>query len=353
MNYDDERVKLVLNEQEKAKAQSNSVYDELLRQNQEQLQKQNSWQDEYQKQQSDLYDRSLALTQERLNQQKQQAEDSYNREAIASEYDYQKFINPYGIQSEQMANSNLLNSGVSETAKLGAYNISRNRTALARANADKAILEYNTQMNEAMLNNDTQKAKLAYELLQIKLANEMQAFQTATELTQNKLLSSQNLDNTYYGRLQDVFNQQNWEKEQEESRRRYEEQMAWEREQARLQQEQREREMAWQQEQARLQQQRWEKELAYQKEQDKIKNAQNWALINQKNTSNGISLTDSSNKSASSNNLSHISKEIINMFEGVYGNISMDTILKSIKTYYENGKITADEANYLLQYIGY
>lgn len=227
MNNEDIRLKAVETEKQTALSNQNKLYDNLLEQNKELLNKQNSWQDTYQTQQNALYDKGTELATSELQQKQAKNEEAYQREAIASESSYQKAINPYGVQSEQQAASGLQGSGYSETAKMMAYNTARNRTATARATAKTVDAEYQTAIAEAKLNNDTQKAALALELLQSKLQNELTAFQTSSGLQQNKLASQQATEQTYYGRYQDVIAQQNYEKEQANALKQFEKELAY------------------------------------------------------------------------------------------------------------------------------
>lgn len=230
MNNEDIRLKAVETEKQTALNNQNKLYDNLLEQNKELLNKQNSWQDTYQTQQNALYDKGTELATSELQQKQAKNEEAYQREAIASESSYQKAINPYGVQAEQQAASGLQGSGYSETAKMMAYNTARNRTATARATAKTVDAEYQTAIAEAKLNNDTQKAALALELLQSKLQNELTAFQTSSSLQQNKLASQQAIDQTYYGRYQDVIAQQNYEKEQALALEQFEKELAYKKE---------------------------------------------------------------------------------------------------------------------------
>lgn len=230
MNNEDIRLKAVETEKQTALNNQNQLYDNLLEQNKELLNKQNSWQDTYQTQQNALYDKGTELATSELQQKQAKNEEAYQREAIASESSYQKAINPYGVQAEQQAASGLQGSGYSETTKMMAYNTARNRTATARATAKTVDAEYQTAIAEARLQNDTQKAALALELLQSKLQNELTAFQTSSGLQQNKLSSQQATDQTYYGRYQDVIAQQNYEKEQADALQQFERELAYKKE---------------------------------------------------------------------------------------------------------------------------
>ena len=97
-----------------------------------------------------------------------------------------------------------------------------------------------------------------------------------------------NINNNYYDRYKDVENQINYENEQAEAIRQYNEQIARQKELDRIAQEQWEKEYAFQQQQ-----------LAYQKEQDAIANAQRWAQINAEK-SYYANLTDNSSSTSGS-----------------------------------------------------
>ena len=231
MNYEDPRIQKLEEEKMNKLNDNNSLYDNMINDNQKMLDEQNSWQDAYLQQQNELFDRSTGLITDKLNQNKKELDESYQKEALASESSYQDFINPYGVQAEQQASTRLNNSGYSESTKSTAYGAARIRTALARSAAIKANTEYDNQIKEAQLSNDSQKANLALEILKEKLANRLNAFQTDMNIKQNKLNFQTDTDNTYYNRYQDVFNQQNYEKERAEEMRRYQEQLAYQKEQ--------------------------------------------------------------------------------------------------------------------------
>jgi hypothetical protein len=256
MNYEDERIKRL--EQEKANklTENNSLYDDMINDNKKILEEQNNWQESYLDEQNRLIDRGKALTTDRINQNKKSVEESYQKEALASESSYQDFINPYGTEAEQKAETGMTNTGYSESTKATAYGAARIRTALARSAAIKANTEYDNQIKEAELSNDSQKANLAMQVLKEKLANQAAYFQTEIGLKQNKLSYQTDVDNTYYNRYQDVFNQQNYEKEQAENLRKYQEELAYRKEQE-----------AYQKEQDRI-------KLEYQKQRDAVSDSQ-------------------------------------------------------------------------------
>lgn len=230
MNSEDQRLKALETEKASTLSSQNDVYNKLLEENKALLEKQNSWQDQYQTQQNAVLDQTTALTTSDLQKKQAANEQAYQREAAASESSYQKAINPYGVQAEQQAAAGLQGSGYSETAKMMAYNTARNRTATARQTAKTVDAEYQTAIAEAKLNNDSQKAALALELLQSKLQNELTAFQTSSSLMQNQLSTTTATNESYYNKYQDVIAQQNYEKEQALALQQYEQQLAYQKE---------------------------------------------------------------------------------------------------------------------------
>ena len=145
-----------------------------------------------------------------------------------------------------------------------------------------------------MSNNET-LAQNALTALQNKLNIALDGFNYKTEQENNKLNWNNTINNNYYNRYKDVESQINYENETAEKIRQYNENMAY------------------QKEQQRLEQQRWEQEMAYQREQDAIANAQRWAQINASYNSNGggNDLTDGGSESETlSNNSSSGSSTI-------------------------------------------
>lgn len=254
MNYEDERIKRL--EQDKANklTETNSLYDELLNDNQKMLDEQNNWQDGYLEEQNTLLDRGTALQTGRIEDNKKSVEEAYQKEAMASESSYQDFINPYGTEAESQAETGMSNTGYSESTKSTAYSAARIRTALARSAATKANTEYDKQILEAEFNNDSQKANLSFQVLKEKLANQMTHFQTALGLKQDRLGYQTDVDNTYYNRYQDVFNQQNYEKEQAENLRKYQEELAYKKEQDAVS-------LAYQKQRDSIEDSQWEKQF--------------------------------------------------------------------------------------------
>lgn len=105
----------------------------------------------------------------RLNQQNAQAGQAYTQEKSAAYADYQKQVDPYGVQAEQMAQSGLTGSGYAESLKTQAYVAYQNRQAVAYQSYQDAMVSFNNAFTEAKMQNDATRANLAFQTYQMQL----------------------------------------------------------------------------------------------------------------------------------------------------------------------------------------
>ena len=262
VNYDDERFTQLEQEKQTELNKYNQTYDALLDERNQFTNQQQDLVDQWQKTQEQIANDNLNHQIDLYNQQKDKAEKDYQKEAKASYIDYQKETDRYGVSREQMVSNGLSNSGYSESSRVSMYDTYQNRIASARQSKENAMLEFNNAIKEAQLTNNATLAENALTALKEKMNILLEGFNYKDTATQNKLNWEYNINNNYYDRYKDVESQINYENEQAEAIRQYQEQMEY------------------QKQQDALAQQRWEQELAYQKEQDAIRNAQNWAQIN-------------------------------------------------------------------------
>lgn len=262
VNYDDERFQNLAVEKQTELDKYNQTYNDLISQREQLTQQQQNMVDEWKNTQTEIANNNLQHQVNLYNQQKEQAEKDYQREASASYSDYLKEVDKYGVSRENVASNGLSNSGYAESSKVDMYNTYQNRLATARQSLNDIKLEFDNAIKEAQLSNNATLAELALQQMQQKLEIALEGFNYKDTATQNKLNWEYNINNNYYNRYQDVEDQINYENEQAEAIRQYNEQMAF------------------QKQQAEIAQQQWEKEYAYQQEQAKIANAQRWAEIN-------------------------------------------------------------------------
>lgn len=295
VNYDDERFKQVENEKQSELDKYNQTYDNLINERNNFTNQQQQLVDQWENTQKDIANQNLQYQKDLIEQQRNKTEKEYQNEAKASYIDYQKEVDKYGVSRENVVSNGLSNSGYAESSKVDMYNTYQNRLATARKSLEDAGIEFDNAIREAQMSNNETLAQNALTALQNKLNIALEGFNYKTEQENNKLNWNNTINNNYYNRYKDVESQINYENETAEKIRQYNENMAYQKEQQRLEQE------------------RWEKEMAYQREQDAIANAQRWAQINASYSSygGGGSLTDGGSESGTlSNNSSSGSSAI-------------------------------------------
>lgn len=240
---DDERLAKIEQEKQNAINQSNNTYNGLLQDNQNIYNQQQEYANQYEKTQNEALDKQLAFNEQKINQQKEIARQNMETEQKKAKNDFVSYTNPYGLQAEQFASQGLLNSGVSETAKLGGFNSYQNRLASANKAMQDAFVQYDNDMNQARLNNDVQKAQNALAKLEMQLKYSESFYNNKSTITQNQLSNNQQLDSDYYNRYQTTYNNiqtekqraeaiRQWELEMQEKQRQYNENMAWQKAEA-------------------------------------------------------------------------------------------------------------------------
>lgn len=192
--------KLYQIEQQKQQAinNSNNTYQNLLNDNQALFDKQQEMLSNQERISNELLDRQLENQRRKIEQQKETARENYQTEQKRAKNDYLGFTNKYGVQAESFADRGLLNSGVSETSKLGGYNALQNRVSAANKVMQDAILQYDNDLNDAILNNDVQKAQNALNRLQMQMQYSQEFYNNNSTLKQNQLSNNQGLDNDYF-----------------------------------------------------------------------------------------------------------------------------------------------------------
>ena len=263
---EEERYQKLANEKQIALDNSNKTYEDLLKQNTTYSNSVNDYLKNYQNIQNQQLDKQTQFQVDLQNQNKEQAEKEFQKEATASKNAYYDFINPYGVQAEIQAQNGLNKSGYSETTKSQAWTTQQNRTAQAKANLNQAKLQFDNAIKEAYLNNDTQKAQLALEILQQQQQEALRSFNYTSDTKLNQLNNGQNLDTEYNNRYNTLYNQIQQEKATEEAIRQFNEELA-------MKQSQYEQDLAFKKAQ-------YEQNLALQREQFEYQKQQD-ALANQ------------------------------------------------------------------------
>ena len=231
INYDDKRFTEVDKEKDAAIKENDTMYNDMISDSDSYYQAQINASKEYAETQKKNQQAATDFAIEEINQQKSQAKSDYTKEQAGSWADYQKQVDPYGAQAEQVAASGLSNSGYADSLQTQAYVAYQNRVATAREAYQRAVLNYDNAITEARLQNNSLLAEIAYQALQQQLELSLAGFQYKNTLVLSKAETKRAIDNTYYSRYQDVLKQINTENTLAEQIRQYNTSMAFQREQ--------------------------------------------------------------------------------------------------------------------------
>ena len=253
INYEDERFKQVENQKQEQLNNINNTYNNMVNQSDQFYQNQIDAVNNYAELQKQNQQANTDFAIEQINQQKEQAKKDYTKEQAGAYADWQKQSNQYGANAEQMAAQGMQNTGFSESSQVSMYNTYQNRVASARESYNKAVLNYDNSIKEAMLANNSALAEIAYKALQSQLELSLQGFQYKNELLQSQINTQRDIDKDYSNRWQNVLSQMNTENQLKENIRQYNENMAYQKEQDRIK-------MEYQKERDRVSDDQWQKQ---------------------------------------------------------------------------------------------
>lgn len=231
INYEDERFKQVEAGKQQALTDVENTYSGMIGETDKYYQAQIDASKEWANTQQQLQQDNTDFAIEQIEQQKAQAQKDYTKEQAGAYTDWQKQSNAYGVNAEQMAQSGLANTGYSESSQVSMYNTYQNRVATARESYNLAVMNYNNSIKDAQLQNNSKLAEIAYTALQQQLELSLQGFQYKNQLLIEQANKKMEVDNTYYGRYQDVLAQMNQENAMAEEIRQYNESMAFQKQQ--------------------------------------------------------------------------------------------------------------------------
>lgn len=231
INYDDKRFTQVEADKNQALTDVENTYQGMIDQTDSYYQAQIDASKQWADKQAQIQQDNTDFTIEQIEQQKGQANKDYLKEQSGAYADWQKQSNKYGANAEQMAASGLSNTGFSESSQVSMYNTYQNRVATARESYNQAVLNYNNNIKEAQLQNNSKLAEIAYTALQQQLELSLAGFQYKNQLIEQQANKKLEVDNMYYNRYQDVLNQMNQENALAEEVRQYNESLQMQREQ--------------------------------------------------------------------------------------------------------------------------
>ena len=220
------------------------------------------------------------------------------------------------------------------------YNQYQQRVATARETYTRAVLNYDNAIKDAQLQNNSALAEIAYNALQQQLELSLQGFQYKNNLLQTQLQMQQQTEDRYYQRWQNVLSQINTENALAEQARQFNEQMAFERQQA-------------QQAQAN-----WEKEYASAQKSATITKTGSGGSNSKVTIDKGSSVTKPASAKVSSNSNNYT--DVLNTTRRLYNATKGSSTPANARAFAEdylstavgNGKISMAEAEKILGTIG-
>lgn len=170
--------------------------------------------DEQMKQQQNIINTSTQQAIDELERNKKKAEEEALKTNRALYTDYQKQINPYGVNAENLVEQGLGGSGLAETTKANYYNTYQNARTEIYNNANQIKSDLDAQIAIAKQNGDLQSAQSAFNLYKQKIDDLYNTYNLKF-----------NQDQFAYQKEQDALSQSNWEKQYQQAV----EQALWER----------------------------------------------------------------------------------------------------------------------------
>ena len=268
----DERLTNIEAEKQAQLQKSDTLYNNLLQDNQTLYNQQQEYANQYETTQNDILDKQLAYNTNLIEQQKEIARQNKADEERKARNSYEAYQNQYGSNAERMAASGLSNSGYALRQSDSANVAYQNRLASANKVLQDAITQYDNDINAARLNNDVSKAQNALEKLKLQLQYSESYYNKKGELQQTQFNTGRNIDSDYYNRYQTEYTNIQNEKAREEAIRQWEAEMA-------EKQRQYDANMAYQKERDAIADAQWEKEYALSKANSKTKTTSNYPVV--------------------------------------------------------------------------
>lgn len=280
--------------------------------------------DNLQNQTSQLYDQQMEQQRNIVNTSTQQAIDEIERNKRKAEEealktnkalyaDYQKQINPYGVNAENLAEQGLNRSGLTETTKASYYNTYQNARTEAQNNANTIKADFDAQITKARQNGDLQLA------------------QAALSMYQQKINDLYNMYNLRFNKQQADLTQSNWQKEYDQALQQQQWQQAFNQAQ-----------FDYQKERDLVSDEQWQKEYDLSK---KAYARSSRGSSGGSGGNNTIAVTGNNNSSAAS---SAIKGAVTGAVENYIANYK-DSIARMV----QNGQLTEQEARAIFDKYGY
>ena len=195
------------NEATAALAESDKIYDETIGGISTAYEDALKGVEQYKQDQTAIQNEQSDLAIKEIEQKAAQTEKDYLQEQKAAHTDYQKAIDPYGVNAEKMAASGLSNTGYAESSKVAVYNQYQVRMATARASFVQAKQNYDNLITSARVQNNAALAKIAYDALVEQTELAINYAKDKNGLLLEKTSAQKSIKNSYWDRWQEVLDQ--------------------------------------------------------------------------------------------------------------------------------------------------
>lgn len=212
IDYNDQRFQNVNNEKQVALNRVNDTYNNMINQSDQYYNDLSKAYEDYGNKQQEIQQQQSDLALKKIEQNQEYTKKDYEKEQKAAYQDYMKQTDRYGVNAEQMAQNGLLGTGYSESSKVSMYNAYQNRVATARESFNRSWTEYENQKTQAIIDNNSALAQLAFDTLKAKLEYSLQGFQYKNNLLQTQIQLQNETEDRYYNKWKDVLSQINTEK---------------------------------------------------------------------------------------------------------------------------------------------
>ena len=231
INYDDQKFKDVETDKKNAISELEKTYGGMINDSDAYYKAQVDATKEWEQKQTELQNQQTDFAIQEIEQNKADAKKDYTKEQSGAYVDYKKQSNEFGAEAEQRAAQGLENTGFSESSRVSMFNNYQNRVVAARETHLRIIQDFDNDITQARLQNNSALAEIAFNSLQKRLEINLQQLQNKNQLLFELSNKKMEADQMYHERWQDVLDQMNTENALAEEIRQYNESMAFEREQ--------------------------------------------------------------------------------------------------------------------------
>lgn len=230
----DSRVKASENARKSALNEVDKAYGQAIANNNTVAEKNNEYANQYLQKNTEMLDAQTDLDINKIEQQKVKAENTFNTTAKQTNKSYIDATNRYGVEAELRAQNGLNSGGYVGMKNLVKFEENQKTLGEARTNTNQTIQELNNQISQAKIENSSKKAEYSLEVAKMKLDAQVEQLQKQSELMLGQVNLKQEINNTRDSMYLQILDQINAEKDRAESKRQFEKQLAYQKQQDKI-----------------------------------------------------------------------------------------------------------------------